>query len=150
MKYSAIIIIFFFSLSAFPQSKNELYRILEVQAKFISECREKSNKAQIEKFGRVLPEIAGECEWSSNGCPVNLPKPFYPTAAKKLKLFGMVEVEIIIDENGNVVHAKAINGNGIFYANAEKAASLSRFNPKVFCGKPVFQKRKIRYNFILN
>jgi outer membrane biosynthesis protein TonB len=148
MKLLTVNIIFIFSLSAFSQSKSGLEKILENQAAFIAECESGSKETPTKNSGRILPEISGECEWVGNGCPVSLVKPFFPETAKRFGISGAVEVETIIDERGKVVYAKSVRGNAIFYASAERAAYLSRFRPKIFCGKAVYQKRIIRYYFI--
>lgn len=151
------IIIFSMSFSAnsndlFAQSRKEkirtYYQIIAEQRDFIAECQAKTREAQIKEFGRILPKISGDCEWTSNGCPISLSKPVFPETAKRLKIFGVAEVEIVIDKTGKVVFAKAIRGKGIFYANAEKAALLSRFRPLILCEKEIWQKIIIRYNFL--
>ena len=121
---------------------------LKEQDDFIAECEQQITQNQIAEFGKVLPKIAGECEWISNGCPIKLVIPIFPELAKNLNIFGSVEVEIIADEKGLVIYAKAIRGKPMFYSDAEVAACRSRFYPKTICGKVVKQKRIIRYNFI--
>lgn len=157
MKSFFLIIIFSISFSAqssdlLAQSRKEkiqtFQQTIAEQNNFIAECEIKIRETQIKEFGRVLPRISGEYEWTNNGCPVNLHKPFFPETAKKLRIFGAGEVEIIIDETGKVVFAKAVKGKAIFYANSEKAAFLSRFRPLILCEKPVWQKRNIRYIFL--
>ena len=123
---------------------------LEKENQFITECEAKTRESQIKEFGRILPKTAGECEWSSNGCPVSLVKPVFPESAENFTIPGSVEVEIIINKAGKVVYSKAIKGQRIFYPNAERAALLSRFQPLTLCGKPVWHKKTIRYNFISN
>jgi hypothetical protein len=152
VKYTIFLVILILSFSVFSQSKDKITRtgfdkILAEQSKYISECERKTKEAQLKEFGKVLPKIAGECEWGSNGCPISIVKPIYPDVARKNNLFGMVEVEIIINEKGKVVFAKAIKGKKIFYRNAEKAAFLSTYTPKIFCGKAVWQRKFIAYNF---
>jgi Gram-negative bacterial TonB protein C-terminal len=78
---------------------------------------------------------------------VSLPKPYFPQIAKNYRIFGSVDVEIIFDEQGKVIYAKAVSGKKIFYRTAEKAACSSIFSPVRYCGKPTKQKRVIRYNF---
>ena len=154
--FSAIIFLMSFSANSndlFAQSHKEeiraYYQIIAEQRDFIAKCQAKISESQIKKFGKVLPKISGGCEWTNNGCPMSLSKPFFPETAKRLKIFGVVEVEIIIDKTGKVVFAKAVKGKEIFYANAEKAALLSRFRPFILCEKAIWQKMIVRYNFLL-
>ena len=127
----------------------EYFENLKEQDTFIAECERQFTQNQIAEFGKVLPRIAGEYEWSSNGCPITLVIPIFPELAKNLKVFGSVDVEIITNEKGLVIYAKAIRGKPIFYFAAEKAACFSRFYPKKICGKRVMQKQIIVYNFTL-
>ncbi len=160
MKIFSIILFLCLSISAQKVEKcacakkdkskvQEYFENLKEQDTFIAECEQQITQNQIAEFGKVLPKIAGEYEWSNNGCPINLVIPIFPELAKNLNIFGSVEVEIITGEKGLVIYAKAICGKPIFYFAAEKAACRSRFYPKIICGKPVFQRRIIRYDFIL-
>lgn len=148
MKPLALII--FCSINLFTQTKKQhyFYEKLYEQTHFIAECKNKNEREELERFGRILPKIAGQCEWGSNGCPVKLSKPVYPEAAQRNGFFGVVKVEIIIDETGKVVFAKAFYGNKTFYANAETAAWHSSFYPLILCKKAVWQRKIILYNFL--
>ncbi len=116
--------------------------------KFIAECEEKTKQSQIEKFGRVMPKISGECEWSDNGCPVRLVKPAFPGLAKALKISGQVPVSVIIDEEGKVIFARALGGHPLLRLPARKAARKSLFYPKIACGRKIAHSRIIVYNFV--
>ena len=150
----AIVILFFFqtvfSQTEYRKSKKDFDKILAEQSKFITDCETKTKKAQIKEFGKVFPKIAGECEWNNNGCPIRLVKPIYPDSARKNGLAGAIRIEIIVDETGKTVYAKAVKGKKIFYQNAERAALLSQYYPKTVCGKAVWQRKYIIYNFIPN
>ena len=120
MKIAYLTSIFIFSLTVFAQNGKinfkressskleELKEKLRAQNKFIEECEAENKEYQLKEFGRILPKIAGECEWSNNGCPISLPLPFYPQIARKYGIFGIVKVEIIIDETGKVIFLKSI------------------------------------------
>ena len=82
-----------------------------------------------------------------NGSAINLPAPFYPEAARRMRTSGAVEVEVVIDENGKVVSAKAISGPPIFRDNAVQAALRAKFTPSKLSGQPVKVTGKIVYNF---
>ena len=82
-----------------------------------------------------------------NGSALSLPSPLYPETARRMRTSGIVEVEVVIDENGKVISAKAISGPAIFRENAVTAASHARFTPSKLSGQPVKVTGKIVYNF---
>ncbi len=82
-----------------------------------------------------------------NGKAVNLPKPAYPPAAKAVNASGSVNVQLTIDESGNVISASAISGHALLRASAETAARSSKFAPTLISGNPVKITGVIVYNF---
>jgi TonB family protein len=82
-----------------------------------------------------------------NGNALSLPSPLYPEAARRMRTSGIVEVEVVIDENGKVISAKAISGPAIFRDNAVTAALRAKFTPSKLSGQPVKVTGKIVYNF---
>lgn len=82
-----------------------------------------------------------------NGKAVNLPAPSYPAAARPIKAQGAVNVQVTIDEDGNVVSAKAISGHPILRASAVAAAKQAKFAPTLLGGTPVKVTGIIIYNF---
>jgi protein TonB len=56
-------------------------------------------------------------------------------------------VEVVIDENGKVVSAKAVSGPVVFRDNAVQAALRAKFTPSKLSGQPVKVTGKIIYNF---
>ncbi len=82
-----------------------------------------------------------------NGSALNLPSPLYPEAARRMRTSGIVEVEVVIDENGKVISAKAISGPTVFRDNAVQAALRAKFTPSKLSGQPVKVTGKIIYNF---
>lgn len=78
---------------------------------------------------------------------IDLAKPIYPTFAKGEKVGGKVEVQVTIDEKGNVILAKAISGSAKFQEAAVKAALASKFALTILQGKPVKITGTIIYNF---
>jgi protein TonB len=84
-----------------------------------------------------------------NGKAVNLPTPIYPDAAKRARVHGLVEVEVVIDINGKVISAKAARGPAMLQQSAEMAARLARFTPTLLSGQPMKVVGVITYNFTL-
>ena len=64
-----------------------------------------------------------------------------------MRTSGVVEVEVVIDENGKVVSAKVVSGPAIFRDNAVQAALRAKFTPSKLSGQPVKVSGKIVYNF---
>ncbi len=85
-----------------------------------------------------------------NGKATSLPKPEYPAEARAEKAAGKVGVQVLIDEAGNVVSAKAVSGpeNTALRMAAETAAMSARFSPTTLSGAPVKVSGVITYNFV--
>lgn len=81
---------------------------------------------------------------------ISKPAPAYPTVAKAAGIQGSVSVQILIDEQGRVVSAKASNGSGMLMPAAVQAALQARFSPTLLNGRPVKVTGVITYNFVLN
>lgn len=82
-----------------------------------------------------------------NGRAINLVKPPFPPIAKRMGIYGQVSVKVMIDENGNVISATALNGNNLLRGPAENAARLSKFSPTYLSGERVKVSGLIIYNF---
>ena len=80
---------------------------------------------------------------------VSLPKPDYPIIAKQARVQGPVNVQILVDENGKVISAHAVKGNGMLLRAAEDAARRARFTPTLLNSQPVKVQGVITYNFML-
>ena len=83
------------------------------------------------------------------GVAISLPKPLYPQIAKQAGAKGPVNVQVLIDETGTVVSAKAVSGNPLLRAAAQQAAFLARFSPTRLGEQPVKVSGVITYNFLL-
>jgi periplasmic protein TonB len=83
-----------------------------------------------------------------NGKAISLPKPAYPPIAKAAHASGTVVVQVLIDENGNVVSAKAVSGHPLLQAVAVGAARQAKFSPTKLSGQPVKVTGVIQYNFV--
>jgi TonB family protein len=82
------------------------------------------------------------------GKAISLPKPSYPEEAKAAKASGTVTVDIVIDEKGRVIWAKAISGHPLLQEAAVKAACRARYNPMKLSGQVVKANSVITYNFL--
>lgn len=81
--------------------------------------------------------------------PINAPLPKYPPMARAVEASGKVDIEILIDEKGNIESAKPISGHPLLWAEAVKAAKQTKFKPTIIGGKPFKVKSVIVYNFVL-
>lgn len=122
-----------------------------------------SDKASVKKYfaetdenNKVLSDIyrarnTGEhrpLSFCRHGRVVSLPMPAFPAIARRDRLRGVIRVEAIADEKGNIFFAKAISGPSIFRNSAVKAACSSKFKPIAFEGKTLKFQWNIIYNFI--
>jgi protein TonB len=85
-----------------------------------------------------------------NSEAIKLPKPVYPPFAIQIRQQGTVTVQVMIDETGNVISAKATSGPSLLIREAEKAALQARFSPTRISDQAVKVSGVITYNFILN
>jgi TonB family protein len=84
-----------------------------------------------------------------NSQAIYLPKPPYPPIAKAIRVQGVVSVQVLIDETGKVVSAKAISGNPMLLSEAVRAANQARFSPTMLGEQAVKVSGVITYNFVL-
>jgi TonB family protein len=84
-----------------------------------------------------------------NGMATYLPKPVYSAIAKAARAFGTVTVQVLIDEHGKVVSARAVSGNALLLRESVQAAYQARFTPTTLSRQPVKVSGVITYNFVL-
>lgn len=82
-----------------------------------------------------------------NGKATSLPKPAYPASARAVGAKGAVNVQVLIDERGNVVSASAISGHPLLRGPATTAARRAKFAPTQLSGQPVKVSGVITYVF---
>lgn len=78
-----------------------------------------------------------------NGKAIYLPQPM----AVAGEATGVVLVQVLIDESGSVIDARAVSGPQNLHASAVTAARLARFTPTTLMGEPVKVAGTISYNF---
>jgi TonB family protein len=109
------------------------------RAKIIEAC-ELSNKPKPPGEIRIMSRLRGKA--------VSIPKPAYPKEAKSSKASGPVEVDVVVDEKGRVVWAKAVSGHPLLQDVARKAACRARYTPTRSFGRAVKTETIITYNFV--
>ena len=63
--------------------------------------------------------------------------PKYPVIARQARIEGIVNVDAVIDENGNVVQVHAIDGPGLLIASALEAVMQWKYQPTLLNGERV-------------
>lgn len=84
-----------------------------------------------------------------NGYAVNNPPPAYPTAARQLRATGVVRVDVIVDEEGNVAEIVKTQGHTLLQNAARDAVKKWKFKPFTRDGRPVSATGYINFNFSL-
>lgn len=101
---------------------------------------EKPNNANNAKQPDVKKPINGGM---LNGKAIYLPQPEVTSG----EATGVVLVQILIDEQGTVIEAKAVSGPQHLQAAAVNAAKLARFTPTTLMGEAVKVAGTLSYNF---
>jgi TonB family protein len=95
----------------------------------------------------VIPKLINVSQGVLTSKALFLATPNYPPLARPIRLQGVVTVQVLIDETGKVISAKAISGHPILIPEAQKAALQSRFSPTLLSKQPVKVSGVITYNF---
>ena len=83
-----------------------------------------------------------------NAKAVSMPKPVLSEEAKRLKASGKVSVKVLVDENGKVVTATALNNVAVLREIAEEAARQTVFNPLTIDGITVRFTGILTFDFV--
>ena len=84
-----------------------------------------------------------------NGKALYNPVPVYPAIAKITRTAGTVNVQVLLNEEGKVISAQALNGPPLLREAAVKAAYQARFSQTLLSHQPVKVSGVITYNFKL-
>ncbi len=124
---------------------------IETIAKNIYLQKGNSNKAtnfRLVKLGTVRIGEKNESDQQSvNVKALSLVTPKYPAAAHAVRAAGTVGVQVTIDEDGEIIEARAVSGHPLLRSAAEKAARDSKFSPTFLQEVPVQITGIINYNF---
>jgi len=82
-----------------------------------------------------------------NGKAISLPTPEYPAEAKAAGAEGVVVIQIMIDEQGNVTDARPISGPKLLQETSLNAARQAKFSPTLLSGEPVKVTGVLVFNF---
>lgn len=73
--------------------------------------------------------------------------PTYPVAARQLSVTGSQDLQIVVDEQGNVIDAKVLKGNALFTQSSLAAVKEWKFTPLVKDGQPAKFTTVITFNY---
>lgn len=75
------------------------------------------------------------------------PEPKYPILAKQSHISGIVVIEAVIDEHGNVTGMRAISGHPILIPAAMEAVSKRKYEPTILDGEPTPIDLRVEVSF---
>ena len=75
------------------------------------------------------------------------PAPKYPALAESAHVHGAVMIEAVIDEKGNVVNARALQGHPLLIAEALRTVMLWKYEPTYLNGVPFPVQMTVTVNF---
>ena len=128
-----------------PMWEGDPAKTVDYSISFVEEDKPKKDLKGSQTF-KISPAET-DSDSVLNGSARILAVPKFPPAAKAIGANGAVEIEVVIDEDGYVVSAKAIKGHPLLKSAAAEAARASRFRPTLLSGKPVKVAGIIVYNF---
>jgi TonB family protein len=96
------------------------------------------------------PKIIRKAGGVLQGSATRRVEPAYPPLAKTAQVSGAVVVEVTVDEEGNVISARAISGHPLLKDSAVNAARGWKFTPTQLSGVPVKVIGTITFNFALD
>jgi outer membrane biosynthesis protein TonB len=102
---------------------------------------------ECEEPDRVKPNVDTRRVSQLCGKAISLPKPPYPAEAKAKHVSGIVVVEIVTDEEGKVIWARAIRGPELLRGVSEKAACRAQYSPTLISGHAVRTETTLQYYF---
>jgi protein TonB len=76
-------------------------------------------------------------------------QPEYPALARQAHVWGIVVVNAVIDEHGNVVQARAVSGHPLLIPAALKAVLQWKYEPTLLNGTPVAVEMEVTVRFNL-
>ncbi len=109
-----------------------------------------ANNAKVEEAAPSSAELTPRAPISGgvlNGKAISLPKPDYPAEAKAAGAEGVVIIQVMIDEQGNVMEARAVSGPRMLQEPSVNAARQAKFSPTLLQGEPVKVTGVLVYNF---
>ncbi len=101
-----------------------------------------NEESQVEGSSEQTVEVG-----SLIGMAIRLVQPVYPLNARSLKINGEVMINVMINEEGDPIDIKVVNGHPFLRQACEDAIKKSKFKPIMVNNKPVKAKGFITYKF---
>jgi TonB family protein len=73
--------------------------------------------------------------------------PAYPQRAKDMHIEGRVEIQVLVNEDGEVIFANPLSGPEALWAESVKAAVAARFQPSTLAREPVKVTGRLIFDF---
>ena len=73
--------------------------------------------------------------------------PAYPTLPREARISGTVTVDAVIDEHGNVVQARVLNGHPLLIEAALRAVRQWKYEPTFLNGQAVSVELQVQVHF---
>lgn len=106
---------------------------------------------EAQKHGEaILSACLHDCEDDValvKGRALSLPQPPYPPLARRANVSGVVKVHVVVDVDGKVIAAAAVDGHPLLRPASVAAARHARFSPTLYDGRAVKVTGLIEYNF---
>ena len=119
----------------------------------------KENKESENKTEKTAETQTAKAETPNDGSPLkvgslityatNQAKPVYPIAAKNMRMTGVVKVEVLVNESGEVTEVQTTTGPPMLQRAATDAVKKWKFKPFVRDGQPVKASGFVNFNFSL-
>lgn len=134
------------------QSRTADGELLPVRKSAVDQEIEDAKKRGEVVLTRCLVNCENSVDQTTDGVETSraleLPKPIYPRIAVAAHPSGQVKVQVLIDTDGTVIAANAIDGHPLLWAASVTAAKGARFVPTKHNGKPVKVTGIIVYYFV--
>jgi len=115
--------------------------------------KEDNTTAKTENPPEAAPEGAKETSPLAIGSLIayatKQAQPIYPVAAKNMRMTGLVKVEVVVNESGEVAEVQTMTGPSMLQGAAKDAIRKWRFKPFVRDGQPVKATGFVNFNFAL-
>lgn len=81
--------------------------------------------------------------------PITQVRPEYPALARQARIQGQVQIDAILDEQGNVVEMKVVSGPPLLYQAAQDALRKWKYEPTYLNDQPIAVQMIVTITFVL-
>ena len=126
-----------------PTTDERRPRVNPDAGKEVAKTPNQVDEKQVPEPG-VMVEVGSLLEYATTQS-----KPAYPSAARTMRASGVVKVEVVIDEKGDIAEIKKANGHALLQGAAKDALRKWKFRPVIQNGQPVRASGFVNFNFAL-